>query len=115
MKDNFWAMALLIAVSLGLQVILFQYQQIDSLRQDLAIMQKAKEIEQDQSLDLMYQLTQAKLENSSLATKYFVAGVVEAVSKPDRYSEIWHSGYDRGTAVQMDAELLKSLYTTSKE
>jgi hypothetical protein len=115
MKDNFWAMALLITVALGLQVMFFQYQQIDSLKQDLALTQKAKEIEQDQSQDLMYQLTQAKLENESLATKYFVAGVVEAVSKPDRYAEIWHAGYDRGTAVQADAELLKSIYTTSKE
>jgi hypothetical protein len=54
MKDNFWAMALLITVALSLQVMFFQYQQIDSLKQDLALTQKAKEIEQDQSQDLMY-------------------------------------------------------------
>ena len=114
MKDNFWAMTLLVTVALGLQVMLFQHQQIDSLKQDLALTQKAKEIEQDQSQDLMYQLTQAKLEDKSLATKYFVAGVVEAVSKPDRYAEIWHAGYDRGTAVQVDSELLKSIYTSKK-
>jgi hypothetical protein len=115
MKYNPWATALMITVALGLQVILFQHQQISSLRDDLRLSQRAKDIETDQSIDLMHQLTQAKLENSTLATKYFVAGVVEAVSKPDRYAEVWHAGYDRGTAVQQDADLLKSMYTKSKE
>lgn len=113
MKANFWTAAFLIATALGLQVILFQQQQIHTLKQDLYLTQKAKEIEQDQSQDLMYQLVQSKLENSSLATKSYVAGVVESVSKPDRYFEIWHAGYDRGTQVQLDAT--KSIYTDAEK
>lgn len=100
MKNNIWSLILLSTVALGLQVMLFQHQQISSLRQELRIVQKSKEIEQDQSQELMFQLTQAKIENSALATKYYVAGVVDAVNKPDHYSEIWHAGYDRGSASQ---------------
>lgn len=111
MKNNLWAMALMITIALSLQVILFQYQQISTLREDLRLSQKSKDIEADQSRDLMNQLTQAKLENSALATRFFVSGVVEAVANPDRYSEIWHAGYDRGTSVQLEA---KSIYTKSK-
>lgn len=106
MKNN-WAIALIATVALSLQVILFQYQQISSLRQELRITQKAKEIEQDQSQELMFQLSQAKMENSSLSTKYFVAGIVEAVTKPEHYSEIWHAGYDRGAATQEYAQYTK--------
>lgn len=109
MKNNL-TIAAIATLALLLQVILFQHQRISSLNQELRITQKAKEIEQDQSQELMFQLSQSKMENSAMATKYFVAGVVEAVTKPEHYSEIWHAGYDRGAATQDYAR-----YTKSKE
>ena len=116
MKNLWQIVAFLFSVVLLLQVVIFQHQQIDSLKQELKLSEKSKEIEEDQSKDLMYQLTQCKIESESLSTKYFVAGIVEAVSKPDRYSEIWHSGYDRGSSVQRYADKLNTTtYTNSSD
>jgi hypothetical protein len=114
MKNNLWGVAFLFAAALLFQVVVFQQYQINYLKQELKISEKAKEIEEDQTQDLMYQLTQHKIESEALATKYFVAGVVEAISKPDRFSEIWHSGYDRGSSVQQYADKLNmASYTTN--
>lgn len=99
MKSNFFpTIAALAFLVLSMQVNFFQFMKINRLNDELRITQKAKEIETDQSQDLMYQLTQLKAQVEAEGTRQFVAGVVSAVSKPDFYTEIWHSGYDRGVA-----------------
>ena len=66
----------------------------------MEIVSQAKNIESDQVLDLMMQLSSAKSEAAAAGTQHFVSGVMAAIQSPDHYSEIWHNGYDRGTEVE---------------
>ena len=38
-----------------------------------------------------------------VGTRNYVSGVVETLSRPEHYEQIWHDGYDRGTEVQIMA------------
>lgn len=99
---------------LALQVVLYQYFYINRLEQEVRLAQKAKDIDSDNIRDILYELNQAKTENQFLGSKQFVAGVVEAIAKPERYSEIWHSGYDRGASVQQYADQVGARIYTEK-
>jgi len=88
----------------SVQFIIFQFFLIHSLRQQIVFSEKSKQIQTDQIQDLTYQLSQLKTEQQFEATKHFVAGVVEAISNKNYYAEIWHSGYDRGSAVTQYAQ-----------
>jgi hypothetical protein len=93
------------------QFAIFQNYEINRLHQEIRLAQQAKQIDSDQIRDLMYTLTNSKMEQESIGNRQFVAGVVEAVTKPDHYSEIWHNGYDRGTAIQQYADSLDKKVT----
>jgi hypothetical protein len=105
-KTNPWMVATAAISFLSLQIIIFQLFAINRLHEEIRISEKAKSIENDQSQELMYQLTQMKAEMEAAGTRQFVAGVVEAVSKPDHFTEIWHNGYDRGAATTQYADSL---------
>lgn len=64
--------------------------------------EQKEKIQTDQIRELIADLQNAKQKNDSMRTEGYVAGVSDAVNKPDHYMAIWHNGYDRGTAVQMD-------------
>lgn len=106
MKNQSWTMLSIAALIFSLQIIIFQFIVISRLRDEVRIAEKAKNIETDQSQDLMYQLTQMKAELEAIGTRQFVAGVVAYVTKPDFYTQIWHDGYDRGVNVTQYAESL---------
>lgn len=95
---------LIVGLFFCVQFIIFQFFLISSLKQQIAFSEKSKQIQTDQIQDLTYQLSQLKTEQQFDATKNFVAGVVEAISNKNYYSEIWHSGYDRGSAVTQYAQ-----------
>lgn len=111
-----WLVGTLVAVFvLGSQVVVSQWAEITSLKRELRLAEKAKAIEADQIRDLLYQLSQARADVEFAGNKQFVLGVVEAITHPDRYKEVWHSGYDRGTAnqkyVDESPEAAKTAYT----
>jgi hypothetical protein len=90
-------------VILLLQVIVGQYIMLSRYSYELQITDRARSIDKDQISDLMYQLDQLRDQQDGVAERNFVAGVTAAITKPDYYNEIWHAGYDRGSAVTIAA------------
>jgi hypothetical protein len=99
---------------LAMQIFVAQLVEIMSLRRELRIAQQACHIETQQSEDLAQQLSQLKAENLAIGTRQYIAGVIDTFSRPEKYSAIWHNGYDRGMATQQYADQLmgSSEYTT---
>ena len=104
---NKWLAALAAScVVVCLQIITTQYGTIAHLRQRLEFVQDAHRIEMSQIADLQYQLEQVRDQANAAETAGFVSGVVDAIQRRDYYTEIWHSGYTRGTEVQQYANQL---------
>jgi hypothetical protein len=110
-----WGLFLGAAVFFLLQIVFHQFYEIKSLKEEVRLAEKSKQIEQDQCRELMYHLSNMKIENESLAIKEFVAGVTASL-KNSRYGEVWHEGYDRGVEVKsFENEIkkdFKETYTT---
>lgn len=106
---------LIVGLFFCVQFIIFQFFLISSLKQQIAFSEKSKQIQTDQIQDLTYQLSQLKTEQQFEATKHFVAGVVEAISNKNYYAEIWHSGYDRGSAVTQYAQDVQNFEKKNKD
>jgi len=106
MKTNPWMVAISVFSFFSLQIIIFQSFSINQLYQEIRLLEKSKSIEVDQSQDLMYQLTQMKTQLEAGGTQQFVAGVVEAISKPDHLTELWHNGYDHGVSTTQYANTI---------
>jgi len=113
-----WVIGALIAFGILAQIILLQTYRITQLQTALDIASRAKDVETDQSAELMYRLTQLQNQLEHDGIKQYVAGITRALEKPDHYDAIWHAGYDRGAKVQQDADALdvqKMHTTTTKE
>jgi hypothetical protein len=104
-----WIVCLLLV---AIQFTTGQHFEIRRLRDELRITKSAQKIADDQIRDISYELQQARVTAEADHTRWFVAGVVSAVEKPDRYTEIWHAGYDRGTEVQRVANELDAKTAT---
>lgn len=87
-----------IFVFLCLQVIVYQYSLINSLKQEMQISNKMKQIDEDQIRDLLYEINKINTDTQTIAVTNYVAGVVDSISKKDYYYEIWHNGFDKGFA-----------------
>jgi hypothetical protein len=101
---NVWVIGSLIAFGAMAQIIFLQAYRINTLYSELEIVSRAKDVESDQSAELMYQLTQLRNQQEIDGMKQYVAGVVQAVNNPKHINEVWHAGYDRGAAVQRDTD-----------
>jgi hypothetical protein len=101
---NVWVIGALIAFGAMAQIIFLQAYRISTLRSELELVSHAKDLESDQSIELMYQLTQMRTQYEIDSVKQYVAGVVQAVNNPKHLNEVWHAGYDRGAAVQRDTD-----------
>jgi hypothetical protein len=115
---NKWVLSFCASIVIVLvQVITTQWTWIEHLRQQVELVSQAKNIESDQVRDLMTQLISAKSDAAAAGTQHFVSGVMAAIQSPDHYSEIWHSGYDRGTDVQNYIASLEKeeMYTKGKD
>lgn len=94
----------------------YQHSYIKRLEQEIRLAQQAKNIDNDNIRDILHELSQVKMESEATSSRQFVAGVIEAITKPERYSEIWHSGYDRGVSVQQYADQIGvKTYTEKKD
>lgn len=96
MKTNLLAIAV---AFFSLQFSAFMFFENLSLKREIRISEKSKEIANDQINDLMYTISNLRGEKDFVATQQFVAGVVEATQNKDHFSQIWHDGYDRGSNV----------------
>jgi len=96
---------------LAMQVIVFQYGQISSLKQEIQISNKMKQIDQDQIRDLLYEISKKNQDVQSIAVTNYVSGVVDSLNKKDYYYEIWHDGFDKGFA---NKELIDEIDQKSK-
>jgi hypothetical protein len=70
-------------------------------------------IQTDQIRELIYNLQQASQKNETSRNEGFIAGVIDAMQKPDHYMAIWHNGYDRGSEVQK--EVINASYALKPE
>lgn len=116
---NPWVLAFCASMFvLLLQIIVSQHSAITALRQDNILHKQARDLESETIRDLMYELDQLRLSANLQHHRGYVAGVVDSVNKPDYYSEVWHSGYSRGTEVQKYVDSLDSKetqYTAEEE
>lgn len=110
---NFTIIALITVLC---HLLVNQYNQINTLKQEINILDKSDNLEKDQIRDLLFQISQNNLEKEAIGVKNYVAGVVDAIDRPDYYKQIWHSGYDRGVSNQKYSELLEAkTYVDYKE
>jgi len=72
-----------------------------SLKRELRISEKSKDLADDQINDLEYALSNLRNEKDTVATRSFVAGIVEVLGKDKKeyLNAVWHDGYDRGASV----------------
>lgn len=64
---------------------------------------QARRIDADQIRELMHAVTLSRQTIEGEKTRAFLAGVTQAQVEP-ALSQIWHEGYDRGTAVAMEGK-----------
>lgn len=86
------------------QIIIYQNYRIQILSDVVEINKKARQLDQDQIRDLMFEIQSVKSQNQSIAMTNFVAGVVDSINKKDYYSEIWHAGFSQGMQNQFDID-----------
>ena len=120
MVDRKWLIVLAVVAFLEGQLLLLQYQRNNVLQSEMSLTQQARRIDADELREVLYHLTQAKADQQASEIKNFVAGVAAAVSNPEKYQEVWHAGYDRGSAVQqyatqLDIESGGVKYTSEKK
>lgn len=99
MSNNkyFYASAVAFSFALAaLQVLVYQWCEIGTLKRELRLTAAAKAIADDQVRELSMNLGRMCAEQDSASIKGFVQGVVDAINRPDHYRTIWHDGYDRG-------------------
>jgi hypothetical protein len=109
----FFALATAAVVS---QIALTQHNLITMLKQEISLLERENNIEKEEIRDLLFQLSQSNAEKESIGIKHYVSGVVDTINKPDYFREIWHSGYDRGSANQQYVDQSKEkTYVDLKE
>lgn len=102
MKDDRFSVvsAGCIAASVALvQISVFQWCEIGSLKRELRLAEAAKGIADDQIRELSMALDRVCSQSESVAVKNFVHGVVEAINRPDHFKSVWHDGYNQGMTV----------------
>jgi len=111
----FAAIAGIVVAVIG-QIALTQHNLITMLKQEISLLERENNIEKEEIRDLLFQLSQNKIEKEAIGVKHYVSGVVDTINKPDYFREIWHSGYDRGSANQQYVDQSKEqTYVELKE
>lgn len=93
-----WVVCVLFAV-----LALYQTWRVDSLQFETRLLRDAARIDASQIRELMWLADNANRGLEGEKTRSFLAGVTQSQLDP-QYSEIWHSGYDRGTAVAAESQ-----------
>lgn len=99
MKNNSLTIAFGALALVTTQICIAMFFEVSSLKRELRITEKSKELAEDQIDELMYVVGTLRNEKDVVSTKQFVAGVLEAIDKKEYLSSVWHEGYDRGSNV----------------
>lgn len=102
---NKFLIAGIAAVTLTVHYGIYLNWKIDYQDQMIKLADQKSKIDNDQIRDLLIMSQQTNYKIESARTEGYVSGAVDVIHKPDRYNAIWHAGYDRGVAVQIDADL----------
>ena len=78
------------------EIFCYQNNQIKVLKEFVEINKKSQEINEDEIRDLICAVQEEKNKNEGIATRNYVAGILDGVNKKDYYAEIWHKGFDSG-------------------
>lgn len=105
---NGWIICVVFTV-LSLQVSVGMFLENLSLKKELRLSEKSKQICTDQIGELMHVVNTLQLEKDMSSTQHFVAGVLETLKNKDYYSEIWHDGYYRGEKVGAESQVFKNV------
>lgn len=100
-KKPVYALLGICLASVAIHYYIYSENKVERLESVIEYSDRAREIADDQIRDLMYELKIAKSESEMVGTRNYVSGVVETLSRPEHYEQIWHDGYDRGTEVQI--------------
>jgi len=58
--------------------------------------EEARKISNEQIIDMARDIQDLRTQNQTIAIQSYVSGIIEGISEKDRYSEIWHEGYNSG-------------------
>lgn len=94
--NKFWVVLAIFFVAIFGQIIYSQNNQIKLLKEIVQLNEKALKIDQDQIRDLIYLSQEEKNKSEEVATRNYVAGIVDCINRRDYYTEVWHEGFDRG-------------------
>ena len=78
--------------------------QKSQMRLTVELSDKARAIEGETIRDLMHANRQISQEKEAIGSGRYVAGVVDALQRPEHYDAIWHDGYNRGTETEQLAQ-----------
>lgn len=95
-NNKFWIVLAVVCVSIFGQIIYSQNNQINTLKEIVQLNEKALKIDQDQIRDLIYLSQEEKNKSEEVATRNYVAGIIDCMNRRDYYTEVWHEGFDRG-------------------
>ena len=79
---------------------------IEQMKWLIKLSDQKEKIQEDQTIDLMYSLQQATFKGDIHRSEGYVAGVVDGINRPNYYKSIWHDGYDRGSSVQEESNVV---------
>ncbi len=94
-------------------VALYQSWRVDQLVFENRLLVQAQKIDASQIRELMFIADSANRINEGEKTRAFLAGFTQAQTSPDM-RQIWHEGYDRGTAVAAENAKIEELVKTDK-
>lgn len=113
--DKSWVIFAIIALIFG-QFLYYQNNQINVLKEIVKLNEKSEKIDQDQIRDLIYLSQEEQNKNEEVATRNYVAGVIDCINRRDYYTEIWHEGFDRGMQnKRLIEEAEKAAYIVSQD
>lgn len=103
MNDNHKSFAPWIIAIVSAQAAMFLYMENSVLRRENVICHDSSDLLRDQISELNVAVSRLTTERDFVATKNFVLGATQAIAQPQRFSDIWHDGYNRGLGQTMYA------------
>jgi len=85
-----------IFTAMAVQASMILYLENSYLRKENRICHSAGNLLRDQISELNSSVSRLSLERDYVATKNYVLGATQALNNPERFSDLWHDGYNRG-------------------
>lgn len=102
-RQFFFYASILLFVQVALCFAIRQTYLADTRGQLVEILKRESKIQDDQIRELTYELVNVTRDLEHAQTKGHVEGILSFMARPEYYSEVWHSGYDRGYDTKIDS------------